>query len=238
MSNYIAQFENKSTFAKVIGAGTNRLNAFKMKRKIKPFINFNLLPNKETLMKSRYIKSCNKFFNYLNAFSFTVVICLLGFLAFPTYLANVVELSDYKTLKSTYEKEKKENEKLTATYRYMKSIKETLEQDTIASNRKITNTLHKHILTSVPTGVRIETLHYNSATTSKDKEGNVLISPSYVNISGISIDDLSFKEFIDRLKLDNNIQVTDFSLREKEDGFKLFGMQLGLLKNFDKEIEG
>ena len=26
--------------------------------------------------------------------------------------------------------------------------------------------------------------------------------------------------------------------KEKEDGFKLFGMQLGLLKNFDKEIEG
>ena len=34
------------------------------------------------------------------------------------------------------------------------------------------------------------------------------------------------------------IQVTEFSLKEKEDGFKLFGMQLGLLKNFDKEIEG
>jgi len=238
MAKYIAQFENKSTFAKVIGAGTSRLNAFKVKQKIKPFINFNLLPNKETLMKSRYITSCNKFFNYLNAFSFTAVICILGFLAFPTYLANVAELSDYKTLKSTYEKEKKENEKLTATYRYMKSIKETLEQDTIASNRKISNTLHKHILISVPTGVRIETLNYNSATTRKDKEGNFLISPSFVNISGITIDDLSFKEFIDRLKLDNNIQVTDFSLKEKEDGFKLFGLQLGLLKNFDKEIEG
>ena len=120
----------------------------------------------------------------------------------------------------------------------MKSIKETLDQDTIASNRKITNTLHKHILTSVPTGVRIETLHYNSATTSENQEGNVLISPSFVNMSGTAVDDLSFKEFIDRLKLDNNIQVTDFSLKEKEDGFKLFGMQLGLLKNFDKEIEG
>ena len=29
----------------------------------------------------------------------------------------------------------------------------------------------------------------------------------------------------------------DFSLRENEDGYKLFLMQVGLLKNFDKEIE-
>ena len=35
MTKYIAQFENKSTFAKVIGAGTNRLNAFKVKQKTK-----------------------------------------------------------------------------------------------------------------------------------------------------------------------------------------------------------
>ena len=238
MSNYIAQFENKSTLAKVIGAGTNRLNAFKMKRKIKPFINFNLLPDKEIIMKSRYIRVCNKFFTYVNALSFTAVVCILGLLTFPSYLSNIAQLSDYQSLKKEFEIQKKENDQLTASYRYMKSIKETLDQDTIASNRKISHEVHKHILTSVPTGIRIDEINYKSASTDKDAEGNLLTSPSFVMINGTALDDFSFKAFIDHIKLDNNVQVTDFSLRKNEDGYKLFLMQLDLLKNFDKEIEG
>ena len=238
MTKYIAQFENKSTFAKVLGAGTNRLNAFKMKRKIKPFINFNLLPDKEILMKSRYIRVCNKFFTYVNALSFTAVVCILGLLTFPSYLSNITKLSDYQSLKKEFEIQKKENDQLTASYRYMKSIKETLDQDTIASNRKISHDLHKHILTSVPTGIRIEGIDYTSASADKDAQGNPLFTPSFVMINGTAVDDSSFKEFIDQIKLDNNVQVTDFSLKENEDGYKLFAMQLDLLKNFDKEIEG
>ena len=238
MSNYIAQFENKSTFAKVLGAGTNRLNAFKMKRKIKPFINFNLLPDKEILMKSRYIRICNKFFTYVNALSFTAVVCILGLLTFPSYLSNTTQLNDYQSLKKEFEIQKKENDQLTASYRYMKSIKDTLDQDTIASNRQISHDLHKHILTSVPTGIRIEGIDYTSASASKDAKGNLLATPSVVMINGTAVDDSSFKEFIDQLKLDNNVQVSDFSLKKNEDGYKLFAMQLGLLKNFDKEIEG
>ena len=121
---------------------------------------------------------------------------------------------------------------------YMKSIKETLDQDSIASNRKISHEVHKHILTSVPTGIRIEEINYQSASAVKDAQGNLLITPSFVMINGTALDDFSFKVFIDQIKLDKNVQITDFSLKEKEDGFKLFAMQLGLLKNFDKEIEG
>ena len=84
----------------------------------------------------------------------------------------------------------------------------------------------------------IEEINYKSASADRDAAGNLLITPSFVMINGTAVDDSSFKEFIDQIKLDNNVQVTDFSLKENENGYKLFGMQLGLLKNFDKEIEG
>ena len=230
--NYINKFENKSSFAKVIGAGINRFNFFDVKNKYEPFIKFNLLKNKEQIKLSRQLKALNKFFNYSILITLTTVACILGLLTYPIYQKNEDILVDYDQKKELFSNLSNENTSLSIKHKELKYYISLFGQHNMKQNISSLNLIHLHILKSVPNGLKIEELNYTPSM--QTEEGND-IQTAKISVRGITIDENNLKFFMENLKKNKNLEIPDFGISASKTQSKNFNLLINILSDLDQE---
>ena len=198
---YVDSFQNKSIFLKVIGTGMAKLNFFDIDYKDNSITRFNLLNDLENLKKSRKFKAINKLLLWSNVVFFAIFFSLLSLNSIPEINSNKNELIKFKTVKSNHSNLKKEHDSLSKALADANNVSKVIDNQSVSPNLALTTLVHNDILSSVPKGIKFNSMDFDPGVLKYDKKGKVVSStPSKYIIKGQSIDDFNITIFLQNLK--------------------------------------
>ncbi len=198
---YVDSFQNKSIFLKVIGTGMAKLNFFDIDYKDNSITRFNLLNDLENLKKSRKFSAINKLLLWSNVVFFAIFFSLLSLNSIPELNSNKNELIQFNNVKANHGKLKKENDNLSKLLADASSVSNVIDNQSVSPNLALTTLVHNDILSSVPQGIKLDSMDFDPGVLKYDKKGKVVSStPSKYIIQGQSIDDFNITIFLKNLK--------------------------------------
>ena len=119
----------------------------------------------------------------------------------PEINSNRNELIKFKTVKADHSKLKKENESLSKILADANNVSKVIDNQSVSPNLALTTLVHNDILSSVPKGIKFNSMDFDPGVLKYDKKGKVVSStPSKYIIQGQSIDDFNITIFLQNLK--------------------------------------
>ena len=234
-STYISDFDNKSIFTKVIGAGLSRLNYFDIELKDNSFTKFNLLNGLEDLKMSRVLKSVSSILTWSSIVFFTLFYSFLLLNSFPEFLSNSTKLFSYNSIQSTHAELKKEHKNKKKDLSKIEKVIDLIDEPLNLPNLNLLTMVHDDVLRAVPEGLKFESMVFKPNLLQEDEDSDTIIgTPPRLTLTGKSIDDTNIKYFLQNLKKSERLY--DAILQTSSDE-NLLNFTVDLVLNFDSDYE-
>ena len=234
-STYISDFDNKSIFTKVIGAGLSRLNYFDIELKDNSFTKFNLLNGLEDLKMSRVLKSVSSILTWSSIVFFTLFYSFLLLNSFPEFLSNSTKLFSYNSIQSTHAELKKEHKNKKKDLSKIEKVIDLIDEPLNLPNLNLLTLVHDDVLRAVPEGLKFESMVFKPNLLQEDEDSDTIIgTPPRLTLTGKSIDDTNIKYFLQNLKKSERLY--DAILQTSSDE-NLLNFTVDLVLNFDSDYE-
>ena len=234
-SAYISDFDNKSIFTKVIGAGLSRLNYFDIELKDNSFTKFNLLNGLEDLKMSRVLKSVSSILTWSSIVFFTLFYSFLLLNSFPEFLSNSTKLFSYNSIQSTHAELKKEHKNKKKDLSNIEKVIDLIDEPLNLPNLNLLTMVHDDVLRAVPEGLKFESMVFKPNLLQEDEDSDTIIgTPPRLTLTGKSIDDTNIKYFLQNLKKSERLY--DAILQTSSDE-NLLNFTVDLVLNLDSDYE-